>query len=545
MTDEELFRETFSHLHASGDTLTEVMKMKKKNHRTHRMSGLLLAAAIVFLIAVLGAGAYAANLFGFRDAVLGDTNAEHTFADGEYVGYSAQPGTIVSMQGYGDSTGFKAYQEFKNFYDAYVINNYDGEEMPQEQDAWQTTHRFYGVYTQTLKTRLLEICEKYGLKTRDAVYEGGGLATLRGITGQSIILDGYGLPADVGLAYQYLVYDDGSFLLQSDWHPDGNADNYDQAVPYALTRNMKGSFSTGYLYFEADETPVEQSYTTARGDTVNLVMGKSTWAILYDGEDAFVVTECGQLDIMQQVTGMTLSVSDLQKFADTIDFAALGRSSTVIWPDQTTETLYTETYSYNAQPADLPSVSMGTPVEGTDEVESGTLTCTVDDVQIGTNVRGLGVDPADLFPYDGVTFWNAKTPETWLYPDYLNLDTGELADHFRFVLVTVTIENTDAVSYAKSTAAVDTVESQYLWNITALRLLDAKITINENGENPSWTIVWFSAQGQRTEGFWWYEVQPGQRNTYQIGFIVGNAEDNFDGLYLEPLGPESKLVKLN
>ena len=69
MNDRELFQETFSRLHASADTMTEVKKRmnhKEKRNRarlTKRAVTLALAAA---LLLALGVTAYATDLFGMN-----------------------------------------------------------------------------------------------------------------------------------------------------------------------------------------------------------------------------------------------------------------------------------------------------------------------------------------------------------------------------------------------------------------------------------------------------------------------------------------------
>lgn len=78
MTDRELYRETFSHLHASGDTVTEVLNMANQN-KTHRRPArraitALIAAACV---AALGVTAYAIGEHtGFFEQVFGDTGVQ-------------------------------------------------------------------------------------------------------------------------------------------------------------------------------------------------------------------------------------------------------------------------------------------------------------------------------------------------------------------------------------------------------------------------------------------------------------------------------------
>ena len=111
----------------------------------------LLAAVIAGLLALLGVGAYAMNVFGIKDVLLS--------SDREKI--------YLSRQGLQDSREFMAYQEFMAFYDDYVANNYYGDQMPQEQDEWMRQHEgIYFVYTQRLKEKLLELSEKYSLKLR-------------------------------------------------------------------------------------------------------------------------------------------------------------------------------------------------------------------------------------------------------------------------------------------------------------------------------------------------------------------------------------------
>ena len=78
MTDRELYRETFSCLHASGDTVTEVLNMAN-NNKTHtrparRALTALIAAALVVALSIT---AYAIGEHtGFFEQVFGDTGVE-------------------------------------------------------------------------------------------------------------------------------------------------------------------------------------------------------------------------------------------------------------------------------------------------------------------------------------------------------------------------------------------------------------------------------------------------------------------------------------
>ena len=66
MLDKKTYRETFSALHASGDTLKEVYDMIEKRRRGSLGRSFLAVAAVVALMLALCAVAYAADWFGFR-----------------------------------------------------------------------------------------------------------------------------------------------------------------------------------------------------------------------------------------------------------------------------------------------------------------------------------------------------------------------------------------------------------------------------------------------------------------------------------------------
>ena len=53
MFDENLYQETISALHASEDTLSEVMNMTHKTHKTKRRGRLRTAAVLAAVIAIL------------------------------------------------------------------------------------------------------------------------------------------------------------------------------------------------------------------------------------------------------------------------------------------------------------------------------------------------------------------------------------------------------------------------------------------------------------------------------------------------------------
>ena len=107
MTEKEKFHRAFAPLHASPDTLTEVMKMTEQKHgkrALRRAATLGLAAALVL---ALGSVAYASDLGGIQRTVQlwfkGDqTDAVITVDPGHYtLHYTDQDGTEHEMDGGG------------------------------------------------------------------------------------------------------------------------------------------------------------------------------------------------------------------------------------------------------------------------------------------------------------------------------------------------------------------------------------------------------------------------------------------------------------
>ena len=107
MTEKERFQRAFAPLHASPDTMTEVMKMterKMKRPALRRAATIGLAAALVL---ALGSVAYASDLGGIQRTVQlwikGDqTDAVMTIDQGRYtIDYTDENGTAHEMGGGG------------------------------------------------------------------------------------------------------------------------------------------------------------------------------------------------------------------------------------------------------------------------------------------------------------------------------------------------------------------------------------------------------------------------------------------------------------
>lgn len=152
----------------ASDAEKEIMNMENytiHKKRTVRRS-VLVAAAVIALLCAMCVGAYAVNLFGIRDAVMGSQIVSDHYVDGEYAGKKLDDGMTISMQGCIGSPEYEASREFNAFLSAYEANGYNGDALHQPLGDWGEAHRrvYNGLYTETLVNKFLEISGKYELK---------------------------------------------------------------------------------------------------------------------------------------------------------------------------------------------------------------------------------------------------------------------------------------------------------------------------------------------------------------------------------------------
>ena len=253
----------------ASDAEKEIMSMENYTIHKKRSVGksVLVAAAIIALLCAMCVGAYAANLFGIRDAVMGRQIISDNYVDGEYAGKKLADGMTISMQGCIGSPEYEASREFNAFLSAYEANGYNGDALHQPLGDWGEAHgRVYlGLYTETLVNKFLEISEKYALKPWDALYEGAGYTSFCEIIGSDGFLT-IESPSRQGVP-DYRVWNDGSFSYGDDWcTTDGAEESF---CTVAINRRVKGSMSIDCLSLDDAHEYHEWSYTTARGETAS------------------------------------------------------------------------------------------------------------------------------------------------------------------------------------------------------------------------------------------------------------------------------------
>ena len=309
----------------------EASKTKRTPRAGKRILALALAAA---LLLALGVTAYATGWFGLQNSTISDTTLAGSFSDGKYIGEAIVPAKVITLAGYAGTREYQAAQEWRAFYNEYVASGYNGDAFGQDLGEWgEQRHVAYGeLYTPALCEKFREISEKYGLLTRTGRYDSPSFdnyAELCRCAGIGQFLDGTGRDPSTG---SYTLYDDGSFRCSDVWWPDGEpGDNDRMLFAIWICRNVKGSMDTDYVAFGAEEQLEEWSYTTAGGDQVDIVLGQDAALILSEGEGAYVTVLVGQLQVLQG-KGLVVDREMLERYADTVSFAALGSRGQVDFP---------------------------------------------------------------------------------------------------------------------------------------------------------------------------------------------------------------------
>lgn len=547
MIDRNSIRRALAPLHASEDTIEEVLKMarqentKRRCYPTRRI--IAVAAVIAVMVAALCGVAYAANWFGIQDVLLGHTVVVKGWDEEGNYGFMEKDLEAISMQGLSDTPEYKAYQEYKAFYDDYMLNDWETDEagVPDEETrAYQDVYN--NVFNNTLSAKAKEVCEKYGLKTRSMLYESADLEQLADILGVKGILEGAGYP-DFTV---YNVYDDGSVQLQTEWYPDGDTESPDDFCTVLLRRSVKGYFTDGAFTFEAEEAPVEWAYTTARGDEVSMVLAGSKGYVMHNGEGAFVIVQ------LSDYSGEDLAAEELERFADTIYFGELGGVCTVTWPTEPSDLVYEPEVVYDPSTKEFDAYAIGESfIAEVAQAGEGTLEYTINRVKLVSDLTDVGLTAEEVLESaETVSIYGGEIVEDYAMAEDVIAADGTLSENIRFLLVDLTVKNIDAHT------SVDRwvngpAEHEYIFRADGIYLEDTKVYDGNEGVSFGMTDTgcsqcsWFSDRNGRSESWAAIEILPGESVTYQLGFLVGNAEDNFDGLYLATYGIDPAVVKLD
>ena len=256
--------------------------VRKGLHTALRVT--LIAAA---LAALLGVTAYAADWLGLRSR-LADTghmlNVSTIGEGGERVSYEAEAMLLVPT-GHRESPEYQASVEWSLFWEEYM------EEKSRDSSDWRDFEGaqellgtdIYLAWDTVMAEKLLEICDKYGLKLHKDMTMASSLDEFYSLAGT----EPFGLP-DSEVSSPGYVFEDGSFKAEGFIEIDG-----DNTI-FTVSKYVSGTMPPFPAYLSEPENYQEWSYTTAGGCTVCIDwntkaddMGHSV-LIFYSRQDACI-----------------------------------------------------------------------------------------------------------------------------------------------------------------------------------------------------------------------------------------------------------------
>jgi len=282
----------------------------KRSMRGINKRTVALAAGICLLLAC-SVTAFAANLFGLKDLILHEKNgvAPAVTTGSPAPDPTAQPTTLISLQGFSDSDEYKAAMEWASFLATYDPDGSLLAKVGNGPTGLPDKYSQYLVYTQDMADKLDEITAKYDLKlhasltvfdTKAEFYAQAGLGDFLG-------------PRNT-MCSPYM-YDDGTFHIDgTSAFPDG------RSFDYQIMDCKKGSFTDTLLNIGNADDYTEWTYQTDSGVTVCLAASPDKCLIFADLKNSFVTVNvlAGTAEGSGSVTP-----ESLQELADSFDFSML------------------------------------------------------------------------------------------------------------------------------------------------------------------------------------------------------------------------------
>ncbi len=278
---------------------SEVRKTMKYQRKFTKRT--LMLVAVLCLLTAFATAAFATNLFGLRDTLVGSNDPEIK--------------STMSLSGFTGSNEYKAAAEWKAFTESYdpdgsILEGLGNGEIPVEQKYEQC-----GAYTQEMADKIDEITAKYGLSLhsgfKEMSFEDGNT-----VIGDFVITD-YDHEEFSDDAYSSILsgymYDDGTFRYDGIF----NATAGRLSVDYQFSRSVKGVFDPVFLNIGDIEDYQEQMIVTDSGVELTAAISEYKSVIIAEFDSCFVtINVMGGTDI-----GITFD--DLKDLANTFDFSVL------------------------------------------------------------------------------------------------------------------------------------------------------------------------------------------------------------------------------
>ena len=308
--------ESFSRMLAETcDTIRrEEGRGKDSDMNKHMKKGLKTALLIAAAVAVLTASVFAVYQMTMTDRVIrtGYGHYEYSAAGGavdDHYYTSTEYGETYIPSAEGDPE-YLAMQEWEEY--LFDEKHYEAFDWPTDLD--DPMKAIYDIGWRGLADKCAEIAEKYGLRLYEAsVYtdtaeEFWSTLGTEPFAPLASCETGKGLE---GYDWTGIIMDDGSFRLAGVQLPLA-----DRAVDVTVYRAVKGSFCDFYLYGDAPEDYVCETYTTADGTTVELALGKTVSFIFAELENSYVTIH----GIDGRDSDEAADMDTLHAAADAIDF---------------------------------------------------------------------------------------------------------------------------------------------------------------------------------------------------------------------------------
>ena len=277
-----------------------------------RMRRLQLTAAISLVLIIPAAAAYATNLFGLGNVSIGKFTVEDPLAE-----VTEREADFISLQGVTDSPEAKACAEWLRFYTEYDKDGSILSEIGNGPTDIDVRYReAYNCYTQEMKDKVDEICEKYQLSILEGCDTADTYEELCSRTGIGDVCNGTSEQTFNSATGGYF-YEDGTL------HFEGIATVTGPSActsDYQFCRSVKGSFCSYVINVEDINDYEQWEYTTSNGQTVLLANSDDHALIIADKEESFIV-----VNILGDMTSGTFDIGHeaLESLAEAFDFSAV------------------------------------------------------------------------------------------------------------------------------------------------------------------------------------------------------------------------------
>lgn len=273
-----------------------------KNKRCFTRKTVVLVAVLCLLTA-LATTAFAAKLFGLRDAIVENyTSVSDTDIESE-----------MTLSGFSGSREYMAATEWKAFKESYDPDGSILAEIGNGEVDVDIEYEQCGAYTQEMADKIDEITAKYGLSLHSG-FETVLLDDWNTAIGD-FIDNNYAEFSDnaYNTALAGYMYDDGTFRYDGIFDATGGR----LSVDYQFSRSAKGVFDPIFLNIGNIDDYQEQMIVTNSGVEIVAALSEYKSVLITEFDSCFVcINVLGGTDI-----GMTFS--DLEALANTFDFSVL------------------------------------------------------------------------------------------------------------------------------------------------------------------------------------------------------------------------------